>query len=94
MLAGPYRARVNAATMLAQSKNCYQAEIDAACELIIDFLKFNVQYLTEIYAQQPPENSPGVWNRSEYQPIRRICFCNYTFLILQVLPLIYVLPLH
>ncbi len=73
LLAGPYRARVNAATMLAQSKNCYQAEIDAACELI-DFLKFNVQYLTEIYAEQPPENSPGVWNRSEYRPLEGFVF--------------------
>ncbi len=73
LLAGPYRARVNAATMLAQSKNCYQAEIDAACELI-DFLKFNVQYLTEIYAEQPPENSLGVWNRSEYRPLEGFVF--------------------
>jgi 1-pyrroline-5-carboxylate dehydrogenase len=80
LLAGPYRARLNAATMLGQSKNCYQAEIDAACELI-DFLKFNVQYLTEIYADQPPENSQGVWNRSEYRPLegyqysRQFMFC-------------------
>ena len=61
LLAGPYRARMNAATMLGQSKNAYQAEIDAACELI-DFLRFNVKYMTEIYAQQP-ESQPGMWNR-------------------------------
>jgi len=73
LLAGPYRARINAATMLAQSKNCYQAEIDAACELI-DFLKFNVLYLTEIYADQPPENSPAVWNKSEYRPLEGFVF--------------------
>ena len=73
LLAGPYRARINAATMLGQSKNCYQAEIDAACELI-DFFKFNVQYLTEIYAEQPPENSPGVWNKSEYRPLEGFVF--------------------
>src|ERR1700739_3093184 len=53
LLAGPYRYKVNAATMLGQSKNAYQAEIDSACELI-DFLRFNVQYMTEIYQQQPP----------------------------------------
>ncbi|MDX5321522.1 MAG: aldehyde dehydrogenase family protein, partial [Bacteroidota bacterium] len=52
LIAGPYRARLNAATMLGQSKNAYQAEIDSACE-IIDFLRFNVEFMTEIYAQQP-----------------------------------------
>lgn len=67
LLAGPYRARINAATMLAQSKNIYQAEIDAACELI-DFLRFNVQYMTEIYAEQP-ESTSGAWNRLEYRPL-------------------------
>ncbi len=72
LLAGPYRARINAATMLGQSKNAYQAEIDSACELI-DFLRFNVQYMTEIYAQQPA-SSPGVWNRLEYRPLEGFIF--------------------
>jgi len=67
LIAGPYRAKINAATMLGQSKNIYQAEIDAACELI-DFLRFNVQYMTEIYAEQP-ESTSGVWNRLEYRPL-------------------------
>lgn len=67
LLAGHYRDRMNAATMLAQSKNVYQAEIDAACELI-DFLRFNVQFMTDIYKNQP-ESSPGVWNRLEYRPL-------------------------
>ncbi|PKA82315.1 delta-1-pyrroline-5-carboxylate dehydrogenase [Ulvibacter sp. MAR_2010_11] len=67
LLAGPYRARINAATMLGQSKNIYQAEIDAACELI-DFLRFNVQFMTEIYAEQP-ESTSGAWNRLEYRPL-------------------------
>ncbi len=68
LLAGPYRDKVNAATMLGQSKNAFQAEIDSACELI-DFLRFNVKYMSEIYSQQPPENSPGVWNRVEQRPL-------------------------
>lgn len=63
-----YRYHINAATMLAQSKNAYQAEIDAACELI-DFLRFNVQYMSEIYSEQPGENSPGIWNRLEYRAL-------------------------
>jgi 1-pyrroline-5-carboxylate dehydrogenase len=67
LIAGPYRAKLNAATMLGQSKNAFQAEIDSACE-IIDFLRFNVQYMTEIYAQQPI-SSPGVWNRVEWRPL-------------------------
>lgn len=73
LLAGPYRAKVNAATMLAQSKNAYQAEIDAACELI-DFFRFNVQYMFEMYGEQPPENSPGTWNRMEYRPLEGFVF--------------------
>jgi 1-pyrroline-5-carboxylate dehydrogenase len=73
LLAGPYRDRMNAATMLAQSKNSMQAEIDAACEMI-DFFKFNVQFMSEIYAQQPPENSPGVWNQLEYRPLEGFVF--------------------
>lgn len=72
LIAGPYRAKINAATILGQSKNAYQAEIDAACELI-DFLRFNVSYLAEIYAQQPA-SSPGVWNRLEYRPLEGFVF--------------------
>ncbi|HRG00674.1 MAG TPA: L-glutamate gamma-semialdehyde dehydrogenase [Bacteroidia bacterium] len=67
LIAGPYRAKLNAATMLGQSKNAFQAEIDSACE-IVDFLRFNVQYMTEIYAEQPI-SSPGVWNRLEWRPL-------------------------
>ncbi len=67
LLAGPYRDRMNAATMLAQSKNVFQAEIDAACELI-DFFRFNVEFMTDIYENQP-ESSPGIWNRMEYRPL-------------------------
>ena len=72
LIAGPYRAEINAATMLGQSKNAYQAEIDAACELI-DFLRFNVQYMTEIYAQQP-QSSKGIWNRVEHRPLEGFIF--------------------
>ena len=72
LIAGPYRARINAATMLGQSKNAYQAEIDSACELI-DFLRFNVQYAIDIYRQQPA-SSPGVWNRLEYRPLEGFVF--------------------
>jgi|TARA_R110000737_G_scaffold21837_3_gene40389 1-pyrroline-5-carboxylate dehydrogenase len=72
LLAGPYRYKMNAATMLAQSKNVFQSEIDSICELI-DFLRFNVQYMTEIYAQQP-SSSTGVWNRLEYRPLEGFVF--------------------
>ncbi|HEX8386912.1 MAG TPA: L-glutamate gamma-semialdehyde dehydrogenase, partial [Rubricoccaceae bacterium] len=72
LLAGPFRDRMNAATMLGQSKNAYQAEIDAACELI-DFFRFNVQFMTEIYAGQPL-SSPGVWNRQEYRALEGFVF--------------------
>jgi 1-pyrroline-5-carboxylate dehydrogenase len=72
LLAGPYRDLINASTMLGQSKNPYQAEIDAACELI-DFLRFNVRYMTEIYRQQP-ESLPGSWNRVEYRPLEGFVF--------------------
>lgn len=72
LLAGPYRDKMNAATMLAQSKNVMQAEIDAACELI-DFFRFNVQYMTEIYSQQP-ESLPGMWNRLEYRALEGFVF--------------------
>jgi len=67
LLAGPWRDTLNAATMLGQSKTVHQAEIDAACELT-DFLRFNVEYMTRIYADQPT-SSPGVWNRMEYRPL-------------------------
>nr|WP_321414229.1 L-glutamate gamma-semialdehyde dehydrogenase [uncultured Allomuricauda sp.] len=67
LIAGPYRQKMNAATMLAQSKNIYQAEIDSACE-IVDFLRFNVEYMAQIYSEQP-ESSEGVWNRVEYRPL-------------------------
>lgn len=67
MISGPYRAKINAATMLCQSKNVFQAEIDSACELA-DFLRFNVQYMTEIYAQQP-NSSKGIWNRLQQRPL-------------------------
>ena len=67
LVAGPYRAKINAATMLAQSKTIHQAEIDAACEYI-DFLRFNVAFMQEIYESQP-ENGPGIWNRLNYRPL-------------------------
>lgn len=67
LLAGPYRYTLNAATMLCQSKNAFQAEIDSACELI-DFFRFNVQYMSEIYNEQP-DSAPGIWNRLEYRPL-------------------------
>ncbi len=73
LLAGPYRSKINAATMLGQSKNAMQAEIDAACEFI-DFLRFNVKYMTEIYAQQPPVSGNGVWNRLEQRPLEGFIF--------------------
>ncbi len=72
LLAGPYRAKMNAATMLAQSKNAYQAEIDSACELI-DFWRFNVAYMAEIYRQQPI-SSPGIWNRMEHRALEGFVF--------------------
>ncbi len=72
LIAGPYRAKLNAATMLGQSKNAYQAEIDSACE-IIDFLRFNVSYMTDIYAQQP-SSAPGIWNRLEQRPLEGFVF--------------------
>ncbi|MBM3466031.1 MAG: aldehyde dehydrogenase family protein, partial [Armatimonadetes bacterium] len=67
LLAGPYRSVLNAVTMAAQSKTAYQAEIDSACELI-DFIRFNVHFMQQIYQQQPV-SSPGVWNRMEYRPL-------------------------
>lgn len=67
LVAGPYSAKINAATMIAQSKNIHQAEIDATCELV-DFLRYNVQFMTDIYADQP-ESTSDVWNRIEYRPL-------------------------
>jgi len=73
LLAGPWRDRVNAATMLGQAKTCFQAEIDAACELI-DFWNFNAHYVESILTEQPPENSPGVWNRLDHRPLDGFVF--------------------
>ncbi|MHC8948337.1 L-glutamate gamma-semialdehyde dehydrogenase [Sphingobacterium hungaricum] len=73
LISTKYRYKLNAATMLGQSKSPYQAEIDAACELI-DFLRFNVKYMTEIYQQQPPVSPKGVWNRVEQRPLEGFVF--------------------
>ena len=73
LISTKYRYKLNAATMLGQSKSPYQAEIDSACE-IIDFLRFNVKYMSEIYQQQPPANSKGVWNRVEQRPLEGFVF--------------------
>ncbi len=73
LIATKYRYELNAATMLGQSKNAFQAEIDSACE-IIDFLRFNVSYMAEIYAQQPPISPDGVWNRLEQRPLEGFIF--------------------
>ncbi|BAV94605.1 L-glutamate gamma-semialdehyde dehydrogenase [Ichthyobacterium seriolicida] len=67
LIAGPYRAKINASTMIGQSKNIHQAEIDAACEFV-DFLRYNVEYMSNIYREQP-ESSEGIWNRLEYRPL-------------------------
>ncbi len=72
LLAGPYRAKMNAATMLAQSKNAYQAEIDAVAEFC-DFLRFNAQFMTQIYSEQP-ESAHGIWNRMEHRPLEGFIF--------------------
>ncbi len=72
MISGPYRARINSATMLAQSKSVHQAEIDSACELA-DFLRFNVQYMTEIYNEQP-ESDESIWNRIEQRGLEGFVF--------------------
>ncbi|WP_416867956.1 MAG: L-glutamate gamma-semialdehyde dehydrogenase [Imperialibacter sp.] len=72
LLAGPYRAKINAATMLGQSKNAFQAEIDAACEFI-DFLKFNAAFMVELFHQQP-DSAPGMWNRMDYRPLEGFVF--------------------
>ncbi|HOQ58751.1 MAG TPA: L-glutamate gamma-semialdehyde dehydrogenase [Bacteroidales bacterium] len=72
LLAGPYRQKINAATMLGQSKNAFQAEIDAACELA-DFFRFGVRCVTDIYKMQP-ESSPGMWNYNEFRPLEGFVF--------------------
>jgi|TARA_B110000858_G_scaffold34313_1_gene38305 1-pyrroline-5-carboxylate dehydrogenase len=72
LISTTYRYKINAATMLAQGKNCYQAEIDSVCEFA-DFLRYNVEYLTQIYSDQP-ESSPGIWNRLEYRPLEGFVF--------------------
>lgn len=72
LIAGPYRAKLNAATMLGQSKNAYQAEIDSACELI-DFLRFNAKFYEEILHEQPI-SAPGIWNKMEYRPLEGFIF--------------------
>ncbi len=72
LLSGPYRSTINAATMLGQSKNAYQSEIDAVAELC-DFLRYNVEYMTEIYEAQP-NNVNGIWNRMEYRPLEGFIF--------------------
>jgi 1-pyrroline-5-carboxylate dehydrogenase len=72
LLAGPYRATMNAATMLAHSKNAFQAEIDAVCELV-DFFRFNAYYMQQIYEIQP-ESAPGIWDRMEHRPLEGFVF--------------------
>lgn len=73
LISGKYRHDMLAATMAGQGKNPHQAEIDSTCELI-DFLRFNVKYAEELYAQQPAKTSPGVWNRAEYRPLDGFVF--------------------
>ena len=73
LIANKYRYDLNAATMLGQSKNAFQAEIDAACEFI-DFLRFNVSYMSDIYKQQPPVSPDGIWNRLEQRPLEGFIF--------------------
>jgi 1-pyrroline-5-carboxylate dehydrogenase len=72
LIAGPYRAKINAASMLGQSKNIYQAEIDAACELA-DFYRYGVKAMTDIYKMQP-ESAPGIWNYNEFRPLEGFVF--------------------
>ena len=78
ILAGPWRSLLNAASMLCQSKNVFQAEVDAACELI-DFLRFNTYYTMKIYERQPPISSVGTWNRLEYRPLEGFIFASTPF---------------
>ena len=73
LLQGPFRDIINAATMLGQSKNAFQAEIDSACELI-DFFNFNCEYLQQIYTEQPPYSPDGMWNQVEYRGLEGFVF--------------------
>jgi len=86
LLAGPYRDTINAATMIGQGKNVFQAEIDSACEAI-DFLRFNVQFMTELYAEQPISDAV-IWNRSEYRPLEGFTYAitpfNFTAIALNL----------
>lgn len=86
LLAGPYRDKINAATMIGQSKNVFQAEIDSACEAI-DFLRFNVQFMTELYSEQPVSDA-GIWNRAEYRPLEGFTYAitpfNFTAIALNL----------
>jgi 1-pyrroline-5-carboxylate dehydrogenase len=86
LIAGPYKDRLSAATMIGQSKNVFQAEIDSVCESI-DFLRFNAEFMTEIYSEQPI-SSDGVWNRSEYRPLEGFCYAltpfNFTAIALNL----------
>ena len=85
LIAGPYRYQMNAATMLGQSKTAHQSEIDAVCE-IVDFLRFNVKYMAEIYAQQPPISPAGVWNRVEQRPLEGFLARHYALQLSPPLP--------
>ncbi|MBL8618827.1 MAG: L-glutamate gamma-semialdehyde dehydrogenase [Deltaproteobacteria bacterium] len=87
LLAGPWRDRVNAATMLGQAKTCHQAEIDAACELV-DFWRFNVHFYRELLSQQPPAEAAATWNRTELRPLEGFVFAvtpfNFTSIALNL----------
>jgi len=83
LLSGPWRNRINAANMLGQSKNVFQAEIDSACELI-DFLRFNCHYAMQIFEQQPPYSPSGIWNRMEYRPLEGFVFAVTPFNFLSI----------
>jgi len=83
LLQGPYRDLLNAATMLNMSKNAFQAEIDAACELI-DFFNFNASFAQEIYAQQPPYSPDGIWNQVEHRPLEGFVFAVTPFNFLSI----------
>ncbi len=87
LLAGPWRDRMNAATMLGQGKTCHQAEIDSACELV-DFWRFNVHYVQQIYEEQPPVSPEGVWNRLDHRPLDGFVFAvtpfNFTSIALNL----------
>jgi len=87
LLAGPWRSKVNAATMLGQGKTCHQAEIDAACELI-DFWRFNAQFTREVLTEQPPVSPTGMWNRMDHRPLDGFVFAvspfNFTSIALNL----------